>query len=74
MFLITPKVSELRDTTKHTENEEFLSKHTGMSVSGLSLSFLRSIVFRKQERVTQRTSPYAGPNIPIATLSLHIAY
>jgi hypothetical protein len=39
-----------------------------------SLSFLRPIVFCKQEHVTYRTSPYAEPNILIAALPLRTAY
>ena len=61
-FLITPSVSESRDNTKHTENEEFLSKCTDTSVGVSSLSFLRSIVFSKQGHVTYSTSSYAGSN------------
>jgi len=62
-FLITPSVSESRGTTKHIENEELVSKYTGMSVGVSSLSFLRSIVISKQEHVTYSTSLYAGSNI-----------
>jgi hypothetical protein len=62
-FLIKPSFSESRGITKHKENEELLRKCTGMSVGVSSLSFVRPIVFCKQEHVTYSTPPYAGPNI-----------
>ena len=73
-FLITQSVSESRGTTKHTENEEHLNKHTAMPVGLSSLSFVRPILFCKQEHVAYRTSPYAGANFLTAALPLHIAY